>query len=161
MRAIGQAERALDKMILEATDTRKTPFGKTKAQHQSVLMDIATSRMEIEQARLLVLNAAAKIDLVGTKNALREIAMAKVIVPSMLGRVLDRTIQIAGAAGLSDYHELATMFSNYRTLRFVDGPDAVHHEQVGKTELRRADGLRALYDSYKAKSHEILAKGKL
>jgi len=78
MRAIGQAERALDNMILAATDTTKKPFGKLKSEHQSVLFEIATSRMEIEQARLLVLNAAAKIDAVGTKAALREIGMAKV-----------------------------------------------------------------------------------
>lgn len=121
MRAIGQAERSLDRMILEATDVSKKPFGKTKGEHQSVLFEIATSRMEIEQARLLVLNAAAKIDSVGTKAALREIGMAKVVVPNVLGRVLDRTIQITGAIGLSDVKDLATMFANYRTLRFVDG----------------------------------------
>lgn len=117
--------------------------------------------MEIEQARLLVLNAAARIDSVGTKGALREIGMAKVVCPNVLGRVLDRAIQISGAAGISDAHELASMFSNYRTLRFVDGPDAVHHEQVGKTELRRAEALRKLYDGYKKKSHDVVVRGKL
>ena len=161
MRAIGQAERALDKMIIEATDPKKTPFGKTKASHQTVLFEIATSRMEIEQARLLVLNAAAKIDSVGTKAALREIGMSKVIVPNVLGRILDRAIQITGAAGMSDAHELASMFSNYRTLRFVDGPDAVHHEQVGKTELRRAETLRKMYLGYKTKGHEVVTRGRL
>ncbi|KAI9024854.1 acyl-CoA dehydrogenase/oxidase [Hyaloraphidium curvatum] len=161
MRAIGQAERALDKLILEATDEKKRPFGKTKASHQTVLFAIGECRMEIEQARLLVLNAAAKIDAVGTKAALKEIGMAKVIVPNVLGRVLDRAMQVSGAAGLSDAHELASMFSNYRTLRYVDGPDAVHWEQVSKTELRRADELRKLYDGYHKRSKELMARARL
>ncbi|KAJ3344227.1 hypothetical protein HDU93_000017 [Gonapodya sp. JEL0774] len=159
MRAIGQAERALDKLIAEATNPNRRPFGQLKGNFQKVQWDIATSRMEIDQARLLVLLAADMIDKVGTKAALREIAMAKVIVPNVLQRVIDRAVQLHGAGGVSADHELAEMFSNARTLRFVDGPDEVHTQQIGKLELRRGEKVRKAFEGYKDRS-KALEQGK-
>ncbi|KXS22459.1 acyl-CoA dehydrogenase NM domain-like protein [Gonapodya prolifera JEL478] len=159
MRAIGQAERALDKLVLEATNPVKRPFGQLKADFQKVQWDIATSRMEIDQARLLVFLAADMIDKKGAKGALREIAMAKVIVPNVLQRVIDRAVQVHGAAGVSGDHELAEMFANARTLRFVDGPDEVHTQQIAKLELRRGQKLHKAFDGYAART-KVLEQGK-
>jgi len=99
--------------------------------------EIAQSRIEIEQARLLVLHAADRIDRVGAKAARTEIAMIKVAVPNMSLRVLDRAIQAHGGAGVSQDFFLAEAWANQRTLRIVDGPDEVHREVIAKLELRR------------------------
>ncbi|KAK9728369.1 hypothetical protein K7432_001157 [Basidiobolus ranarum] len=139
MRAIGFAERALDTILTRAMQ-RKT-FGRYIAEHQTVMHDIATSRIEIEQSRLLVLRAADMIDKIGAKKALKEIAMAKVAVPRTCLRVIDRAIQIHGAAGVGPDTSLADMYANARTLRIADGPDAVHLMQIAKTELQRAPEL--------------------
>ncbi|RHZ82204.1 hypothetical protein Glove_112g22 [Diversispora epigaea] len=142
MRSIGSAERGLDLMLARVTDPSRRTFGKILAEHGTVLSDIAYSRMIIDQARFLVLNAADKIDKVGAKGALKEIGMAKAIVPDMLLRVLDRSIQIHGAGGLSEDFPLAHMHAFARTLKFADGPDEVHVQQVGKLELKRAHEIR-------------------
>ena len=107
---------------------------------------VAASRCEIDQARYLVLAAADKIDrggVNGAKQALKEIAMAKVVVPSMVLRVIDRAIQAHGAAGVGQDFPLAYMYSSMRTLRIADGPDEVHTMQIARAELRRAQHLRA------------------
>ncbi|KAK9765048.1 hypothetical protein K7432_006933 [Basidiobolus ranarum] len=140
MRAIGFAERALDS-ILSRSIQRKT-FGKNIAEHGTVMHDIAISRMEIEQGRLLVLKAADMIDKIGAKKAMKEIAMAKVAVPRICLRVIDRAIQIHGAAGVGPDSLLADLYANARTLRIVDGPDAVHLMQIAQIELRRAPELQ-------------------
>ncbi|KAI9250601.1 acyl-CoA dehydrogenase/oxidase [Sporodiniella umbellata] len=141
MRCIGMAERSLDLMIARVTDPSRRTFGKILVGHGSIVSDIARSRIDIDQARFLVLSAAQKIDQAQAKGALKEIGMAKIVAPSMLGTVVDRAIQAHGAAGISQDFPLAHFFAASRTLRFADGPDEVHLAQVGKVELRRAADL--------------------
>jgi len=135
MRCIGVAERALEIMCKRVQS--RVAFGKTIAEQGTIRAGIATSRMEIEQARLLVLKAAAMMDSVGNKAARSEIAMIKVIVPNMTLRVLDRAIQAHGAAGVSQDTFLASAWAHVRTLRLADGPDEVHTEAIAKAELKK------------------------
>jgi acyl-CoA dehydrogenase len=132
MRLIGVAERALETMCRRVKS--RVAFGKPLAEHGAIRADIAESRMEIDQARLLTLHAAHLMDTVGNKGARREIAMIKVVVPSMALRVLDRAIQAHGGAGVCDEF-LASAWAHARTLRLADGPDEVHREAIAKLEL--------------------------
>jgi acyl-CoA dehydrogenase len=134
MRLVGKAERALDLMCKRVKE--RVAFGKPIAEQTVTLERIAESRIDIEQARLLVLKAAYLMDTVGNKVARKEIAMIKVAGPAMALRVLDRAIQAFGAAGLSADFPLAAFFADSRTLRFADGPDEVHRNQIGRLELR-------------------------
>jgi acyl-CoA dehydrogenase len=138
MRLIGQAERALEAMCRRALE--RQAFGRRIAEHGTVRADIARSRMEIDQARLLVLRAARMMDSVGNKQARAEIAMIKVIAPNVALRVIDRAIQVHGGAGVSDDTFLAAAWANARTLRLADGPDEVHTEAIAKLELRKYQG---------------------
>jgi acyl-CoA dehydrogenase len=133
MRCIGVAERALETMCKRVQN--RVAFGKPLSTQGTIRADIAASRMEIEQARLLVLKAAHMMDTVGNKVARAEIAMIKVIVPSMTLRVLDRAIQAHGGAGVSQDTFLASAWAQVRTLRLADGPDEVHREAIAKLEL--------------------------
>ena len=135
MRAVGQAERALEAMCKRAQS--RVAFGKPLADQGVVRQTIADCRMEINQARLLTLYTAWMIDEVGAKEARNEIAQIKVAVPNMLQHVLDKAIEVHGAAGVSDDFGLGWSYAWGRTLRIVDGPDAVHRETVAKLELRK------------------------
>ena len=141
MRCIGVAERALE-IMCERVQAR-VAFGKPLAEQGTLRADIATSRMEIEQARLLTLKAAYMMDTVGNKAARADIAMIKVIAPNVALRVLDRSIQAHGGAGVSQDTFLAAAWANVRTLRLADGPDEVHTEAVAKLELGKRGKLRA------------------
>ena len=135
MRAIGMAERAFDLMCGRAQG--RVAFGRPLAE-QGVIRDwIATSRVEIDQARLLVLHAAWLIDTVGARSARTEIAAIKAVVPSMATAVIDRAIQVHGGGGLCDDFPLAGMYAHARVLRIADGPDEVHKETIARRELRR------------------------
>ena len=147
MRTIGVAERALETMCRRVNS--RVAFGKKIAEQGTIRADIATSRMEIEQARLLVLKAAYMMDTVGNKAAKTEIAMIKVIAPNVALRVVDRAIQAHGAAGVCQDTFLAAAWANLRTLRLADGPDEVHRESIAKYEL----------DRYKEAHHEPKANG--
>ena len=133
MRAIGAAERALRLMCERAVS--RVAFGQEIAKQGVVREQIAESRMEIDQARLLVLKTADMIDKVGAKGARSEIAAIKVIAPRVALRVVDRAIQVHGGAGVSDDFPLARMYAGLRTLRIADGPDEVHVRTVARQEL--------------------------
>ena len=135
MRAIGMAERALEMTCKRALSRR--PFGKPLADQGVMIERIAESRIKIDQARLLVLHAAWRMDEVGNKEARREIAEIKVAVPAMACAVIDWAIQAHGAGGVSDDFALASMYKIARTLRIVDGPDEVHRHQLGRLELAK------------------------
>ncbi len=135
MRLIGMAERALEKMC-RRTLTRVT-FGRPIAEQTVTLERIANARILIDQARLLVLNAASMMDTVGNKAAAKEIAMIKVAAPQMACQVIDWAIQAHGGAGVCDDFGLAAAYAHARTLRLADGPDEVHRNHIGKLELRR------------------------
>ena len=138
MRLIGVAERALELMCQRVTE--RVAFGRTLAEQGSIRSDIATSRLEIDQARLLTLKAAHMMDTVGNKAARAEIAMIKVVAPNVALRVLDRAIQAHGGAGVSGDTPLAMLWAQSRTLRLADGPDEVHREAVARLELKKHGG---------------------
>ena len=135
MRSIGVAERALEIMCKRVQS--RVAFGKALADQGTIRADIAISRMEIEQARLLTLKAAYMMDTVGNKEARAEIAMIKVVAPNVTLRVLDRSIQAHGGAGVSEDTFLAAAWAGVRALRLADGPDEVHIEATAKNELRK------------------------
>ena len=134
MRAIGMAERALSLMIKRSIG-RET-FGKALVQQGVIQEWIAQARIDIEQARLLVLKAAWMIDTVGAKGARKEIAAIKVAVPQMAERIIDHAIQSYGGAGVSQDTPLASMYAGIRTLRIVDGPDEVHIRDIARLEIK-------------------------
>jgi acyl-CoA dehydrogenase len=135
MRFIGLAERALESMCARAKN--RVAFGSSLAEMGAVRQAIGQSRCDIEQARLMTLKAAWMMDTVGNKAARAEIAIVKVIVPTMAGTVIDRAIQVHGGAGLSQDFFLAEAFAETRFLRIGDGPDEVHREALARIELAR------------------------
>ncbi len=135
MRLIGMAQRALELMSQRATE--RSPFGRSLDTYSSIRQEIAHSRCEIEQARLLVLSAADKMDKVGNKEARDLIAMIKIVAPNMALKVIDRAIQIMGGKGVSGDTPLAHFYAAARTLRLADGPDEVHLSQLGKNTIKK------------------------
>lgn len=141
MRSIGAAELALEMLVVRCQERKA--FGKYLFEQGAVRDWIARSRLEIEQARLLVLKAAWMIDNVGAKAARREIALIKALVPNVFSAVVDRAIQVFGAMGLSNDVPLAELFTFARALRFADGPDEVHLQTIAQLELRNGDTYRS------------------
>jgi acyl-CoA dehydrogenase len=135
MRVIGLAERCLEAMCRRVQ--QRVAIGRPLAEQGTIRADIAESRMELEQARLLTLKTAHLMDTVGAKAARAEIAMIKVVAPNVALRVIDRAVQAHGAAGVSADFPLAYAWAHARTLRLADGPDEVHRETIAKLELRR------------------------
>eukprot|EP01147_Barroeca_monosierra_P009968 gene9968-2144_t len=133
MRAIGMAERAFELMC--ARSLQRKAFGQRLAKHGMIQEKIALSRIEIDQSRLLVMQAARALDILGNKKARKLLSMAKVAIPRMAQLVVDRAIQVFGAAGLSSDVPLALMFAGARALRIADGPDEVHLLSIAKYEL--------------------------
>src|SRR3984885_2291194 len=149
MRCIGVAERALEAMCKRVQ--ARVAFGKALAEQGTIRAGIAESRMEIEQARLLTLNAAHMMDTVGNKAARAEIAMIKVVAPNVALRVIDRAIQAHGGAGVSQDTFLASAWAGIRPLRLADGPDEVHAESIAKLELAKSGqskSVAAVSDSH-------------
>ncbi len=135
MRLIGQAEVALEKMCRRAKS--RVAFGRRVADQTVTLERIAEARIMIDQCRLLVLNAAYRMDVAGNKNARAEIAMIKVAAPNMACQVIDWAMQAHGGGGVCDDFDLARAYAHARSLRFADGPDEVHRNQIGKIELAK------------------------
>jgi acyl-CoA dehydrogenase len=133
MRLIGQAEVALEKMCRRATE--RVAFGRPVADQGVTRERIAEARIMIDSARLMVLNAAWKMDTAGNKSAKKEIAMIKVLAPNVACRVIDWALQVHGGGGVSDDFGLARAYASARTLRFADGPDEVHRNAIAKQEL--------------------------
>jgi acyl-CoA dehydrogenase len=133
MRLIGLAERSLEAMCKRASS--RVAFGKRVSEQTVTQERIANARIAIDQARLLVLHAAWKMDVAGNKAARKEIAMIKVAAPNMAGQVIDWAMQVHGAAGICDDFQLPFFYAQSRTLRFADGPDEVHRNQIAKLEL--------------------------
>ena len=134
MRLIGLAERALSLMCQRAS--QRKAFGRLVSEQSVTMERIADARILIDQARLLTLNAAWMMDTVGNKAALKEIGMIKVAAPNMACQVIDWAMQVHGAAAMSDDFPLAYAYTSARSLRFADGPDEVHRNQIAKLELR-------------------------
>jgi acyl-CoA dehydrogenase len=153
-----QAEKALEYFVARLNDPARKPFGKSLSEHGIQLERVARSRIEIDAARLAVLNAAIKIDESNAKNALKEIAEVKVQVPSMLLDVLDRAIQVYGGAGISQDTPLASMWASGRTMRIIDSPDEVHILQLGRNETKRGTALLKKIEARKAKTNELFAR---
>ncbi len=135
MRLIGAAERTLEKMCKRALS--RIAFGRPLAEQGVWRERIADARLKIDQARFLVLHAAWKMDVAGNKAAQKEIAMIKVVAPTIACEVLDQAIQLFGGAGVSDDFGLGWAYANSRTLRIADGPDEVHRNHIAKLELSR------------------------
>ncbi len=134
MRLIGVAERALELMCRRATE--RTTWGKTLAERGVTQERIAQARIDIEMHRLLVLKAAYMMDTVGNKAARQEIAMIKVAAPNMALNIIDNAMQLHGGGAMSQEFPLAYMWARARALRFADGPDEVHRQQIARLELR-------------------------
>ncbi|HEY6355379.1 MAG TPA: acyl-CoA dehydrogenase family protein [Burkholderiaceae bacterium] len=141
MRLVGMAERALELMCRRALSRK--PFGKLLSDQGVTRERIANARILIDQARFLVLNAADRMDKVGNKQAKREIAMIKVAAPNMACQVVDWAMQVHGAAAVSEDTPLAYMYAGARTIRFADGPDEVHRNQLAKFELEQYMSTKA------------------
>jgi acyl-CoA dehydrogenase len=137
MRSIGVAERALELMVRRSLE--RTAFGTLLAQKGLIQDWIAESRIEIEMARQFVLRTAWLMDTVGNKSAATEISAIKVAVPNIVLKVLDRAIQVHGAAGVTQFTPLAYWWALHRTLRIADGPDEVHKMTIARREIRKYD----------------------
>ena len=135
MRLIGQAEVALEKMCKRAME--RHPFGKPLSEQGVTRERIAESRILIDQARLLVLNAADKMDKVGNREARKEIGMIKVAAPNMACQVIDWAMQMHGGGGMTSDFGLAYSYARARVIRLADGPDEVHRDQIARLEMKR------------------------
>jgi acyl-CoA dehydrogenase len=135
MRAIGQAEVALELMVKRAST--RVAFGKPIVKLGKNLEVISRARIEIDACRLMVLQAAKAMDVLGNKEARIYVSAIKAMVPEKVCKIIDDAIQMHGATGTSHWTPLAEMYTNQRTLRFADGPDEVHHMVVGRNEVRK------------------------
>lgn len=158
MRTIGASEVALEWMLMRVNDERKKPFGKLLREHGVILEWIAKSRLEIDAARMVVLNAAIKMDEHGPKKALTEIAEAKILVPQTALTIIDRAVQSFGGAGVCQDTPLANMWAGIRTLRLADGPDEVHLQQMGRNENKKGKEVTDKIKWQQAKTAELMAR---
>lgn len=141
---------------MRINDPKKKTFGKELREHGVILEWVAKSRLEIDAARLVVLNAAIQMDIHGPKASLKEIAEAKVLVPQTALTVIDRAVQSFGGAGVSQDTPLAYMWAGIRTLRLADGPDEVHLQQMGRNENKRGREVTEKIARQTKKTEELL-----
>ncbi|EPE24259.1 Acyl-CoA dehydrogenase NM [Glarea lozoyensis ATCC 20868] len=151
MRLIGQCERAYELALIRCIDTRKTPRGKSIGSFDSNIERIAQMRLEIDQARLVVLNAADTMDKHGNKAGRYAIAQSKILIPNMATRVIDECMQLYGGQGLTQHTPLPEMWTYARFVRIADGPDSAHRHQVGRDELKTAEKFLERNKEYRRK----------
>ena len=137
MRSIGKAEKALELMVTRAGS--RVAFGKPIAKLGKNLEIIARARIEIDAMKLMVLQAAKAMDVLGNKEARVYVSAVKAMVPEKVCLIIDQAIQMHGATGISQWSPLASMYADMRHLRFADGPDEVHHMVVGRAEVQKYD----------------------
>jgi len=138
MRSIGAGERALELMIKRGAS--REAFGKPIIQLGKNIEVVSRARIELDACRLMVLQAAKAMDVLGNKEARVYVSAVKAMVPEKVCRIIDQAIQIHGATGVSQWTPLARMYTGQRTLRLADGPDEVHHMVVGRAEVRKHEG---------------------
>ncbi|KFY65071.1 hypothetical protein V496_02816 [Pseudogymnoascus sp. VKM F-4515 (FW-2607)] len=157
MRLIGQCERAYELALIRCIDPNKMPRGKLIGQFDSNIEKIAQMRLEIDSMRLVVLNAADTMDLLGNKAGKYAISQSKILVPIAAAKIIDECMQLYGGAGLTQLTPLPSMWTYARFVRLADGPDAAHRHQVGRDEMKTAAGFRDRHAKYKDVS-KVLAK---
>ena len=155
MRLLGQAERAFELALIRATDPRKKPRGKLIGQFDSNIERIADMRMQIDALRLIVLNAAETMDIMGHQAGRYAIAQAKVMVPQAVTKIIDECMQMYGGQGLTQHTFLPEAWTYARFVRIADGPDAAHRHQVGRDQLKTAPDCRKKHEGYKLRYHEL------
>ena len=149
MRLIGQCERAYEYALIRCTDPRKKPRGRLIGQFDSTIERLAQMRLELDAMRLVVLNAAATMDIHGNKAGKYVIAQSKILVPETAARIIDECMQIYGGQGLTQHTPLPEMWTYARFVRVADGPDAAHRHQVGRGEIRTADAVRQRHERHR------------
>lgn len=158
MRLIGQSQRAYEMALVRAIDPQKKPRGKLIGNFDSNIERLAQMRLDIDTMRLIVLNAAETMDILGNKAGRQSIAHSKIVVPSMAARVIDECMQMHGGLGLTQETFMPHAWTYARYVRLADGPDAAHRHQVGRDELKRAVGLRERHRKYKERTKELATK---
>ncbi|KAJ0306360.1 hypothetical protein COL5a_003651 [Colletotrichum fioriniae] len=148
MRLIGQCERAYELALIRCNDARKKPRGKLIGEFDSNIERVAQMRLELDAARLVVLNAADTMDLLGNKAGKRAIAQSKILVPMMATKIIDECMQMYGGQGLTQHTPLPEMWTYARFVRIADGPDAAHRHQVGREEMKTADEVIRKHKAY-------------
>ncbi|KAF2492440.1 acyl-CoA dehydrogenase NM domain-like protein [Lophium mytilinum] len=158
MRLIGQAERAYELALVRCIEPRKKPRGKLIGQFDSNIERIADMRMTIDSMRLVVLNAADTMDYAGNKAGKYAIAQSKILVPNALLKVIDEAMQMYGGQGLTQHTPLPEIWTYARFVRVADGPDAAHRHQVGRDQMKTAQGVRTRFEEYTKKYKELCKK---
>jgi alkylation response protein AidB-like acyl-CoA dehydrogenase len=158
IRLIGQCERAYELALVRCIDPRKTPRGKLIGQFDSNIERIAQIRLEIDQARLVVLNAADTMDIHGNKAGKYAIAQSKILIPMMATRLIDECMQFYGGMGLTQHTPMPEMWTYARFVRIADGPDSAHRHQVGRDELKTAEIYAERNRGYQRRYKELAEK---
>jgi acyl-CoA dehydrogenase len=158
MRLIGQCERAYELALIRCIDSRKTPRGKLIGEFDSNIERIAQMRLELDGARLVVLNAADTMDCLGNKAGKYAIAQSKILIPKLATRIIDECMQMYGGQGLTQHTPLPEMWTYARFVRIADGPDAAHRHQVGRDELKTAVGFRERHECYQKMYRDLCKK---
>jgi len=158
MRLIGQSERAYEMALIRAIDPQKKPRGKLIGQFDSNIERLAKMRIQIDTMRLVVLNAAETMDLLGNKAGRYAIAQSKILIPTMATKIIDECMQMYGGQGLTQHTFLPSAWTYARFVRLADGPDAAHRHQVGREELKKAEQVRRQHEGYQARSKSLAAK---
>jgi acyl-CoA dehydrogenase len=155
MRLIGQTERAYELALIRCIDPQKKPRGKLIGEFDSNIERIAQMRLQLDSMRLIVLNAADTMDLMGNKAGRYAIAQSKILVPKMAETIIDECMQIYGGQGLTQHTVLPEMWTYARFVRVADGPDAAHRHQVGRDQLKTAKDVRQRHERYQTRQQEL------